>query len=229
MTIDRRHAVMAVILMAALAVIGAAVWAAGRPSEKDDAVAPQVSAEPTPATPGPPVIVPGRPGEDASVRPAEEIRQPGLPAYNAMDVEYVRMMIPHHTQALRMSALAPERAGDAKVRSMAERIHASQAPELGVLRAWLTERGLEETAGDHAHGTMPGMQSDEAMQRLADARGAEFDRLFVEMMVDHHEGAIEMSVNLLKVGRDLTIEELATGVAAEQAVEIDRLRALLPQ
>ena len=67
------------------------------------------------------------------------------------------------------------------------------------------------------------------MQRLADARGAEFDRLFVEMMVEHHEGAIEMSTNLLKVGLDLTIEELATGVAAEQAVEINRLLALLPE
>ncbi len=229
MTGERRHAVMAVISMVVLIAIGAAVWSANRPSAKDDAAAPQASPAPGDATPGPSVIVPGRPGEEASVRPAEEIRRPGLPAYNAMDVEYVRMMIPHHTQALRMSALAPERAADAKVRAMAERIHASQAPELGVLRAWLTERGLAEAAGDHDHGTMPGMQSDTAMQRLADARGAEFDRLFVEMMVEHHEGAIEMSTNLLKVGRDLTMEELATGIAAEQAVEINRLRALLPQ
>ena len=139
MTIERRHAVMAVILMVVLIVVGAAVWAADRSSDKDGAAAPQATTTPGATTPGPPVIVPGRPGEDASVRPAEEIRQPGLPAYNAMDVEYVRMMIPHHTQALRMAALAPERAGDAKVRGMAERIHASQAPELGVLRAWLTD------------------------------------------------------------------------------------------
>ncbi|MFE9870924.1 DUF305 domain-containing protein [Micromonospora sp. NPDC005686] len=185
--------------------------------------APSVSA----AASAPPVVVPGRPGEPAATRPAEQVRGATTPRWNNLDVWYVRMMIPHHEQALEMAALAPERAADARVRAVAERIRAAQGPEVGLLRAWLNTRDLPADVPGHDHGSMRGMQSAEAMRRLADARGATFDRLFVQMMSDHHRGAIVMSTDLLKVGVDQPMQEFATAVAVEQSAEITRMQALL--
>ena len=144
-----------------------------------------------------------------------------------MDVWFVRMMIPHHAQALEMAELAPDRAADPDIRALADRIRASQGPEIGMMRGWLQNRGLSAEAEGHDHGTMRGMQSPEAMRQLAAARGADFDRLFVRMMTEHHQGAIEMATNLLKVGADLTLNEFANSVATEQTVEIDRMRNVL--
>ncbi len=173
------------------------------------------------------VIVPGRPGESAQVRPAEELRATASPAHNSMDAWYVRMMIPHHEQALEMAQLAPDRAADPRVKALADRIRAAQAPEIGVLKAWLQARDLSTDVAGHDHGTMRGMQSPEAMRQLADARGAEFDRLFVRMMTDHHAGAVEMSTNLLKVGVEPMLLEFANSVAVEQNVEINRMREIV--
>lgn len=175
-----------------------------------------------------PVIVPGRPGESARVTPGDQV-DPVPQRHNSLDVWFVRMMIPHHTQALQMVALAPERAGRAEVRALADRVRASQIPEIQLLRGWLAARHLdpdEPTAG-HEHESMPGMQSAAAMRRLAEARGEAFDRLFVDMMTVHHQGAITMATDLLKVGIDPTVHQFATSVAVEQAVEIDRMRTLL--
>ncbi|GAB3842648.1 DUF305 domain-containing protein [Micromonospora andamanensis] len=176
----------------------------------------------------PPVIVPGRPGEDAVERPADEVRNDSPPRYNSLDTWFVRMMIPHHEQALEMAGLATDRAAEPRVRALAERIRASQGPEIGVLRAWLTARGLSAGVDGHDHATMRGMQPAEAMRRLAAARGAEFDSLFLRMMTEHHEGAVLMATDVLKVGLDLTVEQFATSVASEQSIEIARMRDLLP-
>lgn len=224
----RRGRVLVVVTSAVLLLIVAVVAlrsaAAPVPIATRSTSTPTVSAT---SGDGPPVIVPGRPGESAVVRPAQEVRDAGPPRYNTMDAWFVRMMIPHHIQALQMAALAPDRAGDPRVRAFAERIRTSQAPEIGMMRGWLDTRGLALEVTGHDHGTMRGMQSPEAMRRLAAARGVDFDRLFVRMMTDHHQGAVEMATNLLKVGADLAIEELATSVAAEQAVEMDRMRELI--
>ncbi|WFE20158.1 DUF305 domain-containing protein [Solwaraspora sp. WMMD937] len=175
-------------------------------------------------TDAPPVILPGRPGEPAELRPATDVTI-DPPQYNALDTWYVQMMIPHHTQAVQMAALAADRSADPGVRAFADRIRAGQTAEIAVLRQWLRDRRLP--AGGHDHDTMPGMQTEQAVRELAAARGAEFDRLFVTMMTDHHQGAVEMSDRVLTGGSDVTIEELATSIAAEQAVEINRMRDLL--
>ncbi|MEU6075047.1 DUF305 domain-containing protein [Micromonospora sp. NPDC047074] len=202
-------------------------------SRSDDGAVPAPAgpvAAPTSAPAGPSrpaVIVPGRPGETAVTRPAEEMRDATRARHNSLDVWFVRMMIPHHAQALEMAELAPDRAADPALRALAERIRASQGPEIGMMRGWLQERGLgTETAG-HEHAGMRGMQSPEAIRQLAAARGAEFDRLFVRMMTEHHQGAVQMATDLLKVGADLTLSEFANSVATEQTVEIDRMRELL--
>ncbi|MDG4766284.1 DUF305 domain-containing protein [Solwaraspora sp. WMMD406] len=172
----------------------------------------------------PPVILPGRPGEPAEVRPGSDVVI-DPPQYNAVDTWYVQMMIPHHDQAVRMASLAAGRTDNPAVVAFADRIRAGQSAELDVLRGWLQDRGLP--AGTHDHATMPGMQTSEAIRRLAAARDGEFDRRFVEMMSAHHQGAIDMSTRVLQAGSDLAVEELATAIAAEQAVEVDRMRDMI--
>ncbi|GGR93899.1 lipoprotein [Micromonospora fulviviridis] len=206
--------------------VGAGVALTGRGDEPAAAPA-SPSATGTAPVAAPPVVVPGRPGEPAATRAAQEVRDAAPPRYNGLDVWYVRMMIPHHQQAVEMATLAPERAADPRVRAVADRIRAAQGPEIGVLRGWLDTRGLDAEVPGHDHGAMRGMQSAEAMRQLAAARGAEFDRLFVRMMTAHHEGAVIMSTDLLKVGADQTLQEFANAVASEQSAEIARLRELI--
>ncbi|MGQ5261686.1 DUF305 domain-containing protein [Micromonospora sp. ZYX-F-536] len=194
-----------------------------QPVSAPTSVAPTASPVPTDLT----VIAPGRPGESAATRPAHEVRDAGPAPHNSLDVWFVRMMIPHHAQALEMAELAPDRAANPTIRALADRIRASQGPEMGMMRGWLQTRGLPAEVQGHDHGGMRGMQSPEAMRQLAAARGADFDRLFVRMMTEHHEGAIEMATNLLKVGSDLTLNEFANSLATEQTVEIGRMREVL--
>ncbi|MFG1866463.1 DUF305 domain-containing protein [Micromonospora arborensis] len=200
-----------------------AARSATAPATPAPATTPTVSPVPTDLT----VIAPGRPGESPSTRAAHEVRDAGPAPHNSMDVWFVRMMIPHHAQALAMAELAPDRAADPDVRALADRIRASQGPEMGMMRGWLQTRGLPAEVQGHDHGTMRGMQSPEAMRQLAAVRGADFDRLFVQMMTAHHEGAIELATNLLTVGSDLTLNEFANSVATEQTVEIQRMREVL--
>ncbi|MGN9813505.1 DUF305 domain-containing protein [Micromonospora sp. BQ11] len=229
MTVRRVRTLAAVTSVLLVTGVVVALLLGSGGTERRPAASPVVAATPTPTGPtGPAVIVPGRPGETASTRTATDLAAAAAPRpHNSMDAWFVRMMIPHHAQALEMAELAPERAADPDVLSLAARIRAGQGPEIGMMRGWLQARGLAEEVTGHDHGSMKGMQSPEAMRRLADARGPAFDRLFVEMMSAHHQGAVEMAVNLLKVGADLTLSEFANAVATEQAVEIDRMRALL--
>lgn len=219
-----RVAAAAVVLIG-VAVAVALVRQAGPDGSTADrrAIVEQVS--PTPQVP---VIVPGRPGESAAVRAPDQVVAPDGSRYNSLDTFFVRMMIPHHEQALRMAALAPQRAGDPLVRAVAARITAAQAPEIAQFRAWLRARGLPETgpAGGHDHATMPGMQPEEAVRALAAARGPAFDRMFVDLMSRHHQGAVQMSGEVLRVGVNPRVEELATAIAIEQSIETSRMREI---
>ncbi|MEU7611381.1 DUF305 domain-containing protein [Micromonospora sp. NPDC049204] len=230
---DRRARTLAIVTLAfLLALVTVVVSRAGGDAPTgaaQSASAPATSASPT-VSPVPTdltVIAPGRPGEAAATRAAHEVRDAGPAPHNSLDVLFVRMMIPHHAQALAMAELAPDRAADPDIRALAERIRASQGPEMGMMRGWLQTRGLPAEVEGHDHGAMRGMQSPEAMRQLTASRGPDFDRLFVQMMTAHHEGAIEMATNLLTVGSDLTLNEFATSVATEQTVEIDRMREVL--
>jgi uncharacterized protein (DUF305 family) len=175
------------------------------------------------------VVIPGRPGESATVLSSDEIVGPDGSTYNQIDVWFVRMMIPHHTQALLMAALAPACTANPQILAIAERVRAAQAPEVASLKAWLRARSLgeDDPSSGHDHASMRGMQTPKAMQELAETRGEAFDRRFVAMMSDHHQGAVDMARDVLELGRNLQVEELATGIAVEQTAEIDRLRAIL--
>ncbi|MEU7618924.1 DUF305 domain-containing protein [Micromonospora rifamycinica] len=200
-----------------------------RPGDRPEPTAAGRTAAPTPTLPAdaPAVIVPGRPGEPAATRPAQQARDAGPPRYNTPDVWFVRMMIPHHQQALQMAELAPDRAASAQVKAIAARIRGAQGPEIGLLRGWLDTRGLAADEPGHDHGGMRGMQSPAAIRQLTDARGTAFDRLFVQLMTAHHEGAVAMATELLSAGADQQLNEFANAVATEQAVEIARLRELV--
>lgn len=217
----RAYAVIGAVVVAVAGVaIALGVRAAG---SGDD---PAASASPTPTTSPVPVIVPGRPGESASVIPSDKIPAPDGSLYNEADAFFMRMMIPHHNQALEMAALAPDRAGHEQIRAVASRIMAAQKPEIAVFQAWLKARSLPEDQAGHSHAGMKGMQPPEALAALAGLRGDAFDNMFVDMMVAHHEGAVAMATDALRSGRDQEVERLATGIAAEQQAEITRMRQI---
>jgi uncharacterized protein (DUF305 family) len=179
-----------------------------------------------PPPPGPPpvrVVLPGRPGESATVSDSNQVRAPDGSTYNAIDVAYAQMMIAHHAQAIEMAELAGSRAGSAGVRALAGRISAAQQPEIDVLRSWLRDRGQPENAPGHDHAGMPGMQSAAAIGELSATRGADFDRRFVTMMIAHHRGAQQMAGDLLRGGSDQRMSEMANETAVEQGSEINRL------
>ncbi|HVK27478.1 MAG TPA: DUF305 domain-containing protein [Nocardioides sp.] len=183
----------------------------------------------------PAVIQPGAPGEDASTLAADAEADHGEVAHD--DIAFVQMMVPHHAQALTMSKLAPTRAESPRVKALARRILAAQRPEILAMAAWLTEQGVAVPSasddpgafdhGEHGHASMHGMLTDEQLHALEDATGAEFDRLFLEGMIQHHEGAIEMADAVAKRGSDVRVAEMAEEMVIGQGAEVDRMEELL--
>jgi uncharacterized protein (DUF305 family) len=178
-----------------------------------------------PAEDATPVIAPGRPGEVAATL-SEGAAVPENPP-NEADLEYVQMMIVHHGQALEMTALAPERASHETVKGLASRIADTQGPEVEAMKIWQNQRGGPHAAhGSHDHSTMPGMASAEQLAQLRAASGTDFDRLFVQLMTTHHEGAIQMANEVLAKGSTEYVEEMAADVIATQSDEINRMSTL---
>lgn len=177
------------------------------------------------AAAGPSVIAPGKPGEPAKTMSADEAAK-ALPdnSPNAADFSYARMMIEHHAQALVMTELAPKRARSTQVKRLAERISAAQGPEIGAMRGWLDLNGGKKHKGGHDHTAMPGMATEKQLAQLREAKGKGFDRLFLKLMIVHHEGAVDMATQVLAQGNNVQVEEMATDVLAQQSAEIGRMR-----
>ncbi|MEU6811563.1 DUF305 domain-containing protein [Streptomyces sp. NPDC046831] len=180
---------------------------------------------------GPAVIVPGEPGGANRTMSAEDAERQRADddSPNSADKAYVRMMIEHHSQALLMTGLVPDRAGSAQVGRLAERIAAAQGPELAALRSWQKTHGGEEAAGghDHDHAAMPGMATREQLDQLRAARGEAFDELFLKLMITHHQGAVTMATDVKAHGNNVQVEEMADDVVAQQTSEITRMRDML--
>ena len=186
-----------------------------------------------PAAEGVRTIQPGLPGEPATTGAAEvaEVEM------NHADIAFMQMMIPHHAQAIVMAKLAERHAVDEQVRRLAGRIRAAQGPEITAMAAWLDRQGLEvPSAADdpedfdhsaHGHSAMAGMLTGPEMDRLETARGRSFDRLFLEGMIGHHAGAVEMAATVAEEGSDLTVAEMAADVSVTQTIEIARMRDML--
>ncbi|GAA2165113.1 uncharacterized protein (DUF305 family) [Humibacillus xanthopallidus] len=158
--------------------------------------------------------------------------------HNAADVTFATDMIPHHQQAVEMADLAAERASDAQVKRLAVAIKAAQDPEIQTMSGWLSTWGQpvpSDTDGhdmsdmDHGDGaTMEGMMTDEEMQRLAAASGAAFDRLWLELMIKHHMGAVAMAETATASGKNADVVALAQEIITAQKAEIATMQQLLP-
>ncbi|MFW5420152.1 DUF305 domain-containing protein [Nocardiopsis sp. CNT-189] len=144
--------------------------------------------------------------------------------FNSADVMFARMMIPHHEQALEMAELAEERSGP-EVGDLAERIEKAQGPEIEQLTSLLEEWG--EDPGAEMDHEMDGMLSEEQLADLEAAEGDAFDELFLEQMIEHHEGAVDMAQAQLDEGVNAEATELATAVVEAQEAEISEMRGLL--
>ena len=147
------------------------------------------------------------------------------------DAMFAQMMIPHHEQAVEMSTLAETRASSPQIKELAAEIKAAQQPEIDQMTAWLEEWGMPvmsgmDAMGEHGGHGMSGMLTDEQMQQLADAQGPEFDRLFAEFMILHHEGAIDMAEDVVD-SKDPRVAALAQAILTTQAEEIAQMRAFL--
>ncbi|MEV4414095.1 DUF305 domain-containing protein [Catellatospora sp. NPDC049609] len=188
---------------------------------------------PVAATPTFRVVQPGAPGQSARTLSPEDVARLSAPPHNAADVEFMRMMIPHHRQALEMTALVAGRSQNAAIARLAERIELSQQDEIALMERWLTSRreALPSPHADHVgHGDlMPGMLDQTDLDRLAQAKGPAFDRLLLEYMIRHHQGAVTMVGRLYQAGGGIepSSDRLARDVEADQRIEIRRMTELL--
>lgn len=145
---------------------------------------------------------------------------------NMSDLMFVQMMIPHHEQAVEMAELAPGAGASPDVQALAATIAAEQAPEIAQMKAMLDRWNVGQMM-DHSGHQMAGMVSDEDMDRLRGATGPEFDRLFLELMIAHHEGAIDMAADPLANGQDPQLRTLLESIVATQTAEIQRMQGML--
>ncbi|HEX8629223.1 MAG TPA: DUF305 domain-containing protein, partial [Catenuloplanes sp.] len=147
---------------------------------------------------------------------------------NDLDEMFVTDMIPHHRQAVEMATLAVTRAGDARVKKLAARIGTAQDAEIKTMIGWLKgwRRPVPEPDKAHtAHG--PGMMDHAEMEDLKAAKGKDFDRMFCEMMVRHHEGALQMADAVKSRGQNPAVRSMGAEVARTQKAEVTELRGIL--
>lgn len=155
--------------------------------------------------------------------------------HNAADIAFAADMIPHHQQALTLSELVPDRTDNPQVIVLAAKIKTAQQPEIEELQALLAQWGAsaaesDRTAADRAaadHIDMAGMVDKDTMTRLESLRGDEFDTLWLESMISHHEGAEEMANTEIADGENSAAKMLAASIITAQKVEIDQMTKLL--
>ena len=228
---DTRHPHPLVARAVAALALGGLLLTGCSTGADEDQAAPSAAREKGDVT----ILQPGRPGEEAETIGPDDV--PEGADWNHTDVAFVQMMVPHHAQALEMSALAPKRADSLQVLALARRIKGSQGPEVMTMSSWLQTRDIEVPKagedpshydhGEHGHMEMQGMLTREQLAELKAARGARFDRLFLRDMIGHHQGAVDMAQQVAVEGTDLQVSEIAADVNTGQTAEINRMRDLL--
>jgi len=168
----------------------------------------------------------GQPTPTASVAPGME--------HNEADITFAQGMIPHHQQAIAMADLATTRAATPRVKDLAAKIKAAQGPEIEEMTNWLTDWGATvPPSGMPGHDmgsgatAMPGMMSDQDMTALDTATGAAFDRMFLQMMIIHHQGAVQMAQTEQQQGRNPGAKALAQQIETDQNAEIQQMQTML--
>lgn len=145
------------------------------------------------------------------------------------DVMFAQMMIPHHEQAIEMADAALKKDASAEVKGLAAQIKAAQAPEIETMTTWLKEWNAPMSAegGHGGHGGSDGMMSGDDMADLSSANGAAFDKMWLTMMIEHHEGAVEMAEGVLETTTNPEVEEMAKAIVDGQKKEIAAMKGLL--
>jgi uncharacterized protein (DUF305 family) len=182
----------------------------------------------------PPILQPGAPGKAGRVIAVDQATDLSRVQHTEADVKFMQGMIGHHQQAIEMTDLLKTRTASEDMKKLAMRIDVSQEDEINMMKRWLEVRG-QEIPSEHAmhvHGAtlMPGMLTQEEMDKLAAAKGVEFDRLFLEGMIKHHGGALTMVKELFATpgaGQEAEMFAFASDVDADQRMEIDRMGAML--
>jgi uncharacterized protein (DUF305 family) len=150
--------------------------------------------------------------------------------FNDVDVTFAQDMILHHQQAVMMSIVATDQASDPAVVRLAGEIQRAQEPEIDTMHGWLNEWDAEMSHSMEGMGhDMPGFMSEHDMSRLTSVSGRAFDQLFLTMMIEHHEGAIEMAQTEQAGGANPEAIALADDIEAAQSREIDQMREMLGQ
>jgi uncharacterized protein (DUF305 family) len=200
-----------------------------------------------PTSKAPVVVQPGAPGQPT--RKLDPSTRAKLPPHSAKDVEFMQGMIMHHAQAVEMTALIENRTENKELRLLGARISQSQSDEMNFMKRWLAARGepvsmaaakpAMNMAGmnmpghdmsSHQHLMMPGMLTAEQMDALRKAKGAEFDRLFLTGMIQHHSGALVMVKDLFDTagaGQDAEVFNFASDVDSGQRAEIRIMETML--
>ncbi|MFD4431697.1 DUF305 domain-containing protein [Nocardia sp. NPDC058497] len=151
--------------------------------------------------------------------------------FNDADVTFLQMMYPHHAQAVEMAKMVPSHTQNQQLIALAAEVEKAQAPEMQQITGLLASFGKPAPSASEGHGghDMPGMMTDAQMTALQSAQGAEFDKQWLEMMIDHHEGAVDMARTELAGGVNPESRQLATAIVAAQEAEITTMRGMLGQ
>jgi uncharacterized protein (DUF305 family) len=139
-------------------------------------------------------------------------------------------MIPHHEQAVELSAMVPDRSTNAELITLAQQISAAQQPEINVMKVFLVQwnENPETNSGHAGHGnTMQGMVDAATMTKLQSLQGAEFDKLWLESMISHHQGAIEMAKAEVANGQNVDVKSMAQTMVDTQQSEIGQMKQML--
>lgn len=144
--------------------------------------------------------------------------------HNAADGRFAMMMTEHHTQAIEMAKLAPSRASSQQVKDLAAKIEAAQGPEIDKMAGWMDDWG---TSGDMSNMHMDGQMSASDMKSLQSSSGGAFDKMLLQMMIQHHEGATKMAASELKAGKNGDAMALAASIMVSQQGEISQMKSLL--
>ena len=155
---------------------------------------------------------------------------------NEADATFVRMMIPHHHQALVLSGLAPDRTTNTELLALAERIDVEQTVEIGTMQQWQAFNGFDVTdpasayemmMQDPAMIEMMGMATQAELDQLGTLSASAFDQLFLQLMIDHHQGAVDMCVEVMTNGQEPVLQSMANEMLTTQTTQIFQMQAML--
>lgn len=164
-----------------------------------------------------------KPGSSASAAPASTA---SAATANDADVMFLQMMYPHHAQAIDMAKLVPTRSQNQQVKDLAAAIENAQAPEMQQMTTLLADFGKPAPSATMGH-SMPGLMTPQQMTTLAGLSGAAFDKMWLQMMVEHHQGAIDMAQDELRNGTNADVKAMAQAIITAQQGEITKMQGMI--